>query len=190
VRPDRCSNAQWLPEGIHSLLVDQPVSGGSTGSTRLPKERCRIDVYTGTSRSRCGYQPWLNSSPPRSDFQGRPMLSSRSLRVPDFSFVRSPANRYQVWKPFRPNWPFACLENRARSTEVKSGSASDRSNRIKLSKIHEPPCSHGVSAPPAHCPGEATNTGFASPGCAALSGFLNLSALCSSPGRPGLVSCR
>jgi hypothetical protein len=52
---------------------------------------------------------------------------------------------------------------------------------LKLSKIHEPPCSHGVSAPSAHWPEEATNTGLTSPGCAALTGFLNLSVLSSSP---------
>jgi hypothetical protein len=52
---------------------------------------------------------------------------------------------------------------------------------LKLSKIHEPPCSHGVSAPSAHWSEEATNTGLTSPGCAALSGFLNLSVLSSSP---------
>jgi hypothetical protein len=52
---------------------------------------------------------------------------------------------------------------------------------LKLSKIHEPPCSHGVSAPSALWSEEATNTGLTSPGCAALSGFLNLSVLYSSP---------
>jgi len=38
--------------------------------------------------------------------------------------------------------------------------------------------------------GEATNTGFTSPGCAAPSGFLNLLTLCSAPHRSSLVSCR
>jgi hypothetical protein len=40
-------------EGL-SMLESQPLSGGSTGSAPLPKELCRIDVLTGTSRSRCG----------------------------------------------------------------------------------------------------------------------------------------
>jgi hypothetical protein len=36
----------------------------------------------------------------------------------------------------------------------------------------------------------ATNTGFASPGCAAPSGFLNLLTRCSARNLSGLVSCR
>jgi hypothetical protein len=115
--------------------------------------------------------------------------------------LSSPGRRrsvpYRTWmgpgvlrpKPSNTDSP-SCPVRGVAPTEAGNLSDPFGLDRIKLSKIREPPCSHGVSAPPARCPGEATYTGLASPGCAALSGFFNLSALSSSPGRPGLVSCR
>jgi hypothetical protein len=49
---------------------------------------------------------------------------------------------------------------------------------------------HGVWGPSALEVGAATCAGFASPDCAASSGFLNLLTLCSAFYPPGLVSCR
>jgi hypothetical protein len=164
----RPSRHPVFPEGKAERRSCRPRRDCAAPTAPLPKERCGRCFTTTVARSHEAIQTRLSVLVATANLSGRRCSPAEAV---EYRFTTLPVAVQSANRPENLPDPFGL-------------------DRIKLSKIREPPCSHGVSTPPARCPGEATYTGFASSGCAALSGFLNLSALYSSPGRPGLISCR